>query len=80
MMESNPDMIREAMRMAQSEEGQQLLKLLQQSGGPQLNQAMRSAAEGNYDSAKHILKSLLQDPKTRELLQKMGGNHGSDGR
>ena len=80
MMQSNPDMIQEAMRMAQSEEGQQLLKLLQQSGGPQLNQAMRSATEGNYDSAKHILNSLMQDAQTRELLQKMGGNHGSDGR
>ena len=79
-MQSNPDMIQEAMRMAQSEEGQRLLKLLQQSGGQQLNQAMRSAAEGNYDSAKHILNSLMQDPQTRQLLQKMGGNYGSDGR
>ena len=79
-MQSNQDMIREAMRMARSEEGQRLLKLLQQSDGPQLNQAMQSAAEGNYDSAKHILNSLMQDPQTRQLLQKMGGNYGSDGR
>ena len=79
-MQNNRKAMEDALRMAQSPAGQQLLKLLQQSNGPQLNQAMEKAAAGDYAAAKMLLSNLMQDPQARQLLDRMGGNHGSDGR
>lgn len=79
-MPNNQEYIREAMKMANSPAGQQLLRLLQQSSGQSLQQAMNSAASGDYESAKRTLNALLNDPQARKLLQQMGGNHGSNGR
>ncbi len=79
-MQNNPDAVREAMRMANSSEGQQLLKLLQQSGGRELNQAMEKAAAGDYTAVRALLANVLRDPQARQLLDRMGGSHGSAGR
>ena len=79
-MQNNPDAIREALRMANSPAGQQLMKLLQRSGGQELNQAMNKAASGDYEEAKKLLNTLLRDPQARQLLDRMGGNYGTDGR
>lgn len=79
-MQNNQQAMQEAMRMANSPAGQQLLKMLQQSSGQQLNQAMNKAATGDYEGAKSLLSALLRDPQARELLDRMGGSHGTDGR
>ena len=79
-MEHNQEAIREAMRMANSPAGQQLLQILQQQNGAGLQNAMESAASGNYDAAKKVLSQLLKDPQARKLMEQMGGSHGSDGR
>ena len=79
-MQSNQEAIREAMRMAQSPAGQQLLQILRSTGGPQLEQAMNKALSGDLHSAKNLLNTLMQDPRAMELMKQMGGNHGSDGR
>lgn len=79
-MPNNSDAIQEAMRMAQSPAGQQLLRLLQQGNSQALQQAMNSAASGDYESAKKALSTVLNDPQAQKLLRQMGGNHGSDGR
>lgn len=79
-MQNNPDAIREALRMAQSAEGQQLMQLLQQCGGQELSQAMNQAAAGDYRAAKSIVNSLMKDPRAQALLKQMGGSYGSDGR
>ncbi len=79
-MQPNQEDIRNALRMAQSPAGQQLLQLLRQSGGQELDQAMNQALSGDYRSAKTILNSLLNNPQAMELMKQMGGNHGSDGR
>ena len=68
--------VREAKRLAQTPEGQQLLKLLQQQDSGQLQQAMEKASAGNYKEAGNILQSLLSSPETKSLMQQLGGKHG----
>ena len=79
-MEHNKQAMEEAMRLASSPMGQQLLKMLQQSGGPQLNHAMEKAAGGDYTAARAILTNLMQNPQAKALWEQMGGHHGTDGR
>lgn len=79
-MQNNPEAIQAAMRMAQSEAGQQLMRMLQQNAGQELNQAMNRAVSGDYESARAILVKLMQDPQARELMNRIGGSHGPDGR
>lgn len=61
------------MALASSPAGQQLLALLQQSGGNQLQQAMGKAAAGDMAGAKDLLSPLLSDPRIRALLGQLGG-------
>ena len=69
---SNQNLIQEALRLANTPAGQQLLALMQQKGGDALSKAMNSAAAGNYDQAKQALSSLLADPEARKLLEQLG--------
>lgn len=68
--------VKEAKRLAQTPEGQQLLKLLQRSDSGQLQQAMEKASAGNYQEAGSILKSLLSSPEAQRLMQQLGEKHG----
>jgi hypothetical protein len=79
-MQNNQDAIRKAMQLAQTAEGQQLLRLLQSTDGAGLQAAMDRAAAGDYTAAKKALSGILNNPEARRLLQQMGGNYGSDGR
>lgn len=62
----------DAMKMAKSDAGQQLIALLQQKNSPQLQQAMEKASTGDYAQAKQLLSTLLTDPRTKELLTQLG--------
>ena len=75
-MQNNEQAMQEAMRIAKSPAGQQLLRMLQSGSQETLNQAMQLAAAGNYQQAKSILEKMLSDPKAKELLKKMGESHG----
>ena len=79
-MQYNQDSIREALRMAQSPACQQLMRMLQQTGGQNLENAMNRAASGDYSEAKQVLNQLLADPQAKKLLEQMGGTHGPTGR
>ena len=79
-MQNNQEAIRKAMEIARTAEGQQLMKLLQSTGGAELQAAMDRAAAGDYTAAKQALTGILSNPEARRLLQQMGGNYGSDGR
>lgn len=65
--------MQDAMRLANSPAGQQLIRLLQQQDGINFNTAMSSAAQGNYDEAKDALSSLMASPEIRALLEQLGG-------
>ena len=68
--------IQEAMRLAQSENGKKLADVLRKNDPEALTRAMESAAAGNMAQAAQILKGMVSNPEVKELLQKMGGQHG----
>lgn len=75
-MQNSNDAMQEAMRLAKTPAGQQLLQMLQQANAAELQQAMSSAAAGDYTQAKKTLSALLDTPEARKLLNQLGGNHG----
>ena len=72
--EHNGIPIQEAIKMAQSPAGQQLIQLLQQKGGADLQSALEQAAAGDYAQAKKAISALMQNPEAQDLFRKMGGN------
>jgi len=79
-MQNSQDAIREAMKLAQTPAGKQLIQLLQSTGGQDLQKAMDRANAGDYTGAKNALSSLLQSEEARKLLNQMGGQNGPNGR
>lgn len=78
-MQKNADQfsMQEAMRLAQSDAGKQLLALLQKENGAALQQAMDQAATGDYEQVKKTMSSLLASAEAQALIQQLGGNkHG----
>ena len=69
--------IQEAMRLAQSDTGQQLLQLLKNSHGDAARSAMTSAQKGDIVQAQKVLQAFLSDPKAQALLRELKeGHHG----
>lgn len=75
-MQNSNEAMQEALRLAKTPAGQQLLQLLQQNNATQLQKAMSSAAAGDYAQAKQTLSALLDTPEAKKLLNQLGGNHG----
>ena len=69
-MQQSPD-LSQLKKMAQSSAGQQLVALLQRSGGTSLQDAVAQASAGNYAQAKDILNSLLHTPEAQALLKQL---------
>lgn len=65
--------IQDAMRLASSPAGQELLTLLRQGDSRQLQQAAQLASSGNYDQARQLLSGFLQNPEVMALLKQLGG-------
>ena len=65
--------VQEAMRLAGTPAGQELLDLLRRSDSAGLQQAAQLASEGNYAQAQQLLSGFLRDPEVQRLLSKMGG-------
>ena len=66
----------DAMRLANTPAGQQLIALLRSNNNPALNQAMEQAKKGDYTQAKEVLAPLLASQEVRNLLQQLGGKNG----
>lgn len=73
-MQKNSDSfsMQDAMRLAQSDTGQQLIALLRAQNRDTVNQAMAQAASGNYTQAKETLSALLSSPQIKALVEQMG--------
>lgn len=63
--------IQQAMRLANSDAGRQLLNLLQSTQGKKLQDAMDQAAAGNYDQVKKTMQELMANDQARQLMKKM---------
>ena len=70
-MHKYEDAITKAKHLAQTPEGQQLIKLMQQKGGTDLEKALESAASGNMSQIQHLLSTLMKDPNALDLLKKL---------
>ena len=66
--------MQDAQRLANSDAGQQLLALLQSSGGNELQAAISQASKGSYDQAKQTLSALLASQEAQDLLKQLEEN------
>ena len=75
MQEKSPNFsIEEAMRLANSPAGKQLIALLQQQPKEALNAAADQAAAGNLDAVKASLSALLSSKEAQALMRQLGGS------
>lgn len=65
--------MQEALRLAKSDAGQQLLAHLQHTDGDRLQQAMDQATAGNYDQVKQTLSALLASEEVQALIKQLEG-------
>lgn len=63
--------IEKARHLAQTPEGQKLIETLRQMGGSDFENAVGSAASGDFSQVQQQLTRLLQDPQARKLLESM---------
>lgn len=77
-MQNKPDnfSIADAMRLANTPEGKQLIAMLQAAGGNDLEQARKAAAKGDYESAKSNLSEILKSPGIQALIREMEQKNG----
>lgn len=73
-MQKYPDeaSLQQAMRLAKSDAGQQLLALLKKNDSGALQQAMDQAAAGDIDAMQKTMNALLASPEAKALLKQLG--------
>ncbi|MBQ6852426.1 MAG: hypothetical protein IJO04_05300 [Oscillospiraceae bacterium] len=64
--------MQDALRLAQSPAGQQLLAMLRRTDSGQLQQARDLAAAGNYAQASQLIGTLLASDEAQQLLKELG--------
>ena len=64
--------LQEALRLAKSPAGQQLLAMLKQSNADQVQKATDQASAGDYTAAMATVKQILNTPEGKDLLKKLG--------
>ncbi len=74
-MQKNSDnfSIQNAMRLAGTPAGQELLTLLRREDAAQLQQAARLASAGDYSQAQQLLSGFLRNPEIQQILSQLGG-------
>jgi len=62
----------EAMRLAQSPAGQELIAMLRRTDSGQLQQIVNTAQSGNVSQAGQMLQKMLSSPEGKKLLRELG--------
>ena len=62
----------QAKALAGSPAARELMALLRQKGGDELQNALNKAAQGDIESAKQALSPLLSSPEVQQLLKQLG--------
>ncbi len=65
--------IEDAMRLANSPAGKQLLNLLQQADPDTLSKVKAQASSGDYSQISQTLAPLLASEEVKKLMQQLGG-------
>lgn len=72
MMKNSRDFsMEDAIRAAQSPQGQALLEVLQRTGTPDAQHALERAMNGDPRKAQEIFQALMCDPEARNLLARL---------
>lgn len=69
---SQKALMQEAMRIAASPQGKQLLSMLNQGQSDKLGKAMANYQAGNIREAKRILEEVLSSPQGKQIMEQMG--------
>lgn len=73
--------LEEAMRLAGTKTGRQLLQMLRSEHGQAMQAAAETAKAGDIEKTRQALSAFLSDPKTKALLQQLQEEgHGRTGR
>ena len=64
--------LQEAMRLAKSPAGKQILQMLQQSDQDVIQQASSMAKTGNYSQAINLIKKILSTPEGQKIMKEYG--------
>ena len=67
----------EAMALANSKDGQELLRALQHSHSAQMEQAFQLASAGDFAQLRSTVEKLMDTPEAKMLLNRLRGtDHG----
>lgn len=69
---SQKALMQEAMRIAASQQGKQLLSMLNQGQSDKLGKAIANYQTGNIREAKRILEEVLSSPQGKQIMEQMG--------
>lgn len=76
-MENKPDpqklSMQDAMKLANSQAGQQLLALLRNTHSDKIDQAMSQASAGDYAQLSKTMEELIDSPQAKMLLEQLRG-------
>ena len=76
-MENKPDpqklSMQDAMKLANSQAGQQLLALLRNTHSDKIDQAMSQASAGDYAQLSKTMEELMDSPQAKMLLEQLRG-------
>lgn len=64
--------LEQAKALAGSPAARELMVLLRQKGGNELQNALNMAAQGDMEAAKQALSPLLSSPDVQQLLKQLG--------
>ena len=64
--------MQEALRLAKSPAGQQLLAMLRSADSSRLDQAAAEVSAGDYAKASKTLSQLLSSPEIKQFLEEIG--------
>ena len=64
--------MQEALRLANSPAGQQLLAMLRQQDAGQLRQAMEQASAGDLQNARKTVEAMMATPEMQKILGQLG--------
>lgn len=69
--------LEEAMALANSEAGQQIIERLKAQNNPNLQKAAQEAASGNYRNAKKALTDALTSEQIQSILEQLRGRQSN---
>ncbi len=65
--------MQDAIQLANSPVGEQLLSMIKKKNPDALNQAMAQANEGNFEQIKETMSALMKDKDIQAMLKQFGG-------